>query len=420
MSPGKQPAGKGGTIRIAMVSEHASPLAVLGGVDAGGQNVHVAELSAALARRGHEVVVYTRRDSPDLPERVPTPDGYTVVNVPAGPPEALPKDELLAHMPAFGQFLADHWQDEPPDVAHAHFWMSGIATSRAARQRDVPTVQTFHALGVVKRRHQGVQDTSPPTRLKLEQSIARNADWVAATCTDEVFELARLGRPRARISVIPCGVDLSRFCPEPAVRRDRLRRVVSVGRLVPRKGFDILIQAMPAVPDAELVIVGGPDASAVAGDPEAQRLSALATDVGVADRVRLRGSVSRAEMPAVLRGADVVACTPWYEPFGIVPVEAMACGVPVLATAVGGMLDTVVDGMTGLLVSPKDPAACANALNWMLADRARLAEWGAAGRRRAESRYSWDRIAADTLKVYQRLVPAGRPAAVSVSGRQSG
>jgi glycosyltransferase involved in cell wall biosynthesis len=420
MSSGKQPAGSGGLMRIAMVSEHASPLAVLGGVDAGGQNVHVAELSAALARRGHEVVVYTRRDSADLPERVPTPDGYTVVNVPAGPPEALPKDELLAHMPAFGEFLVDQWRDEPPDVAHAHFWMSGIATLRAAIERDVPTVQTFHALGVVKRRHQGVQDTSPPARLELEQWLARNADWVAATCTDEVFELARLGRPRSRISVIPCGVDLARFCPEPVVEHDGPRRIVSVGRFVPRKGFDVLIQAMPAVPDAELVIVGGPDSSALADDAEAQRLSALAGELGVADRVRLCGSVSRAEMPAVLRRADVVACTPWYEPFGIVPVEAMACGVPVLATAVGGMLDTVVDGMTGLLVPPKDSSACAAGLNWMLSDPARLAEWGAAGRRRAESRYSWDRIAADTLKVYQRLVPAGRLAAVSASDRQSG
>jgi glycosyltransferase involved in cell wall biosynthesis len=404
-------------MRIAMVSEHASPLAALGGVDAGGQNVHVAELSAAMARRGHEVLVYTRRDSPDLPERVQTSDGYTVVHVPAGPPQMLPKDELLEHMPAFGRFLADQWREEPPDVAHAHFWMSGIATLRAARRRRVPTVQTFHALGIVKRRHQGVQDTSPPARLRLEQSVARWADWVTATCTDEVFELVRLGRPRSRISVVPCGVDLARFCPE-GVHGTHAgpRRIVSVGRLVPRKGFDILIRAMTAVPDAELRIVGGPDASGLADDPEAQRLAVLAAELGVSDRVRLFGSVSRAEMPAVLRWADVVACTPWYEPFGIVPVEAMACGVPVLAAAVGGMLDTVVDGMTGVLVPPKDPQACAHALNSMLADPARLAEWGATGRRRAQSRYSWDRIAADTLKVYQRVLPAQRPATVTAHG----
>lgn len=409
MTSGSNPAREGSRLRIAMVSEHASPLAALGGVDAGGQNVHVAELSAALARRGHEVLVYTRRDSTELPERVRTCDGYTVVHVPAGPAEPLPKDELLAHMREFGQFLARQWSDEPPDLAHAHFWMSGIATLRAARQCGVPVVQTFHALGVVKRRHQGVRDTSPPARLKLEQAVAQTADWVAATCTDELFELVRLGRPRSRISVIPCGVDLDRFRPGGALaaRSDR-RRIVAVGRMVPRKGFDILIRAMTAVRDAELLIVGGPDVSGLSADPEARRLSEMAVELGVSQQVRLCGSVSRAEMPALLRSADVVACTPWYEPFGIVPVEAMACGVPVLATAVGGMLDTVVDGMTGVLVPPKDPRACADALNSMLADPERLAEFGLAGRRRAQARYSWDRIAADTAKMYQRVLPASR------------
>jgi glycosyltransferase involved in cell wall biosynthesis len=280
--------------------------------------------------------------------------------------------------------------------------------------RQVPMAQTFHALGVVKRRHQGQQDTSPPERLQLEEMLARETDWVAATCTDEVFELVRLGRPRSRTAVIPCGVDLDHFTPDgPRWPRTKRRRIVAVGRMVPRKGFETLIEAMPSVPGAELLIVGGPAASGLADDPEAARLAALVKDLGVEDRVRLCGSVSRSEMPAVLRSADVVACTPWYEPFGIVPVESMACGVPVLASAVGGMLDTVVDGATGKLVPPRDPLACADALCEMVADPARLAEWGAAGRRRAESRYSWDRIASDTIKMYQRLmltqaVPASR------------
>lgn len=225
-------------MRIAMVSEYASPLAALGGVDAGGQNVHVAELSAALAGQDHEVLVYTRRDSGELPDRVVTPDGYTVVHVPAGPATTLPKDDLLVHMPEFGRFLAAQWDDETPDVAHAHFWMSGIATLRAARQCDVPTVQTFHALGVVKRRHQGAQDTSPAARLSLEQAVAQTADWVAATCTDEVFELVRLGRPRSRMSVIPCGVDLDKFRPDGACApRSGRQRIVTVGPTGAAQGF---------------------------------------------------------------------------------------------------------------------------------------------------------------------------------------
>jgi glycosyltransferase involved in cell wall biosynthesis len=394
-------------MKIAMVSEHASPLAVLGGVDAGGQNVHVAELSAAMARRGHEVIVYTRRDDPDSPERVRTPLGYTVVHVPAGPAKQLPKDALLEHMSDFAQYLDTQWAIERPDVAHAHFWMSGIATQLAARAQDVPTVQTFHALGVVKRRHQGAEDTSPTARLKLEKLVAAHATWVAATCTDEVFELVRLGRSRTRISVVPCGVDLNRFSTEgPVAERSSRPRILAVGRLVPRKGFDTMIRALPAIPDAEYVIVGGPDFGHLGSDPEVRRLRALAADLGVADRVVFTGALPRDDMPAMLRSADVVTCTPWYEPFGIVPLEAMACGVPVVASAVGGMLDTVVHDVTGRLVTPRSPRECADAVSSVLRDSFLRRSLGLAGRDRACARYSWDRVAADTLRIYERLVTA--------------
>jgi D-inositol-3-phosphate glycosyltransferase len=406
----------GESMKIAMVSEHASPLAVLGGVDAGGQNVHVAELSAALTRRGHQVTVYTRRDDPALPERVEMPQGYTVVHVPAGPAEQLPKDELLAHMGPFARFLDAQWSADRPDVTHAHFWMSGIATQLAARHLELPAVQTFHALGVVKRRHQGAQDTSPPERLRLEAMVARSATWVAATCTDEVFEIMRMGRSRARMSVVPCGVDLELFTPSgPKVPRGKRHRIVSVGRFVPRKGFDAVVRALPAIPNTELVIVGGPARSELDRDPEARRLLELATTIGVADRVHFYGSVAREDMPAILRSADVVACTPWYEPFGIVPLEAMACGVPVVASAVGGMLDTVVHDVTGRLVPPKSPGDVADAVNQLIRDEFLRQSLGAAGRDRARSRYSWDRIAADTLRIYDRLAPAGqrRPTAAT-------
>jgi D-inositol-3-phosphate glycosyltransferase len=408
-------------MKIAMVSEHASPLAVLGGADAGGQNVHVAELSAALTRRGHEVTVYTRRDDPDLPDSVEMPQGYTVVHVPAGPAEHLAKDELLPHMGSFAQFLDAHWSVHRPDVTHAHFWMSGIATQLAARHLNLPAVQTFHALGVVKRRHQGADDTSPKDRLRLEAMVARTATWVAATCTDEVFELMRMGRSRARMSVVPCGVNVDRFTPDgPIAARSSRRRIVSVGRFVPRKGFDTVVRALPAMPDTELVIVGGPDRSDLHFHPEARRLMELAGELGVVDRVQLYGSVAREDMPAILRSADVVACTPWYEPFGIVPLEAMACGVPVVASAVGGMLDTVVHDVTGRLVKPKSPAEVAAAINQLMHDDFRRQSLGAAGRDRAKARYSWDRIAADTQRVYARLVSADLQPSAPVSKLSSG
>ncbi|MGM1061857.1 glycosyltransferase [Saccharothrix sp. Mg75] len=402
-------------MRIAMVSEHANPLAALGGVDAGGQNVHVAALSAELVALGHDVEVYTRRDDRGQPERVRTEQGYEVVHVPAGPARAVPKDELLPHMGEFARFLERCWTERRPDVVHAHFWMSGLASVPAARRADVPVVQTYHALGTVKRRHQGSDDTSPAQRIGIERMIGREADLIAATCEDEVAELVRMGVQRSKVAVIPCGVDPVRFHPEgPAAARGRLHRVVSVGRLVPRKGFADLITALRSLPDAELVVAGGP--ADVASDPEARRLLDHADRMGVRDRLRLVGRVSRDDMPALLRSADVVACVPWYEPFGIVPLEAMACGVPVVASAVGGLTDTVVHNVTGVLVPPREPLALARALRSLLADRARREAFGIAGSDRVAARYAWHRIAEDTERVYERAT-ANRTTAGRTTGR---
>jgi glycosyltransferase involved in cell wall biosynthesis len=387
---------------VALVSEHASPLAVLGGVDAGGQNVHVAALAAALASRGDRVTVYTRRDGPDLPERQHTADGYDVVHVPAGPARPIGKDGLLRYMPAFGQYLSRCWVQAAPDVVHAHFWMSGLAAMQAAQPLAVPVVQTFHALGSVKQRHQGSHDSSPVERLEREEWLARTVTRVVATCTDEVAELVRMGADLRRLSVVPCGVDLAAF--RPGARRSPTRRVVSVGRLVPRKGYDLVIEAVARLPTVELVIAGGGPANDTETDTERTRLLAVAEQLGVGDRVRLVGQVARADMPALLRSADVVVCAPWYEPFGIVPLEAMACGVPVVATSVGGFLDTVVDRVTGILVPPKDSAALAAALAQLMDDPPLARRLGEAGRRRAEQRYSWDTVAADTARVYRQVL----------------
>jgi glycosyltransferase involved in cell wall biosynthesis len=402
-----------------MVSEHASPLATLGGVDAGGQNVHVAELSGRLAAHGHDVTVYTRRTARRQPERVADERGFQVVHVPAGPPAALPKDELYPHMGEFSQWLLNEWMAAPPDLAHAHFWMSGLAALLAAKEIGLPVVQTFHALGVVKRRYQRSADTSPPERITVERTIGRRADAVLATCSDEVFELARLGVPKKKMSIIPCGVNLAEFGPVgPAARRGARHRLLAVGRLVPRKGFDIAIRALRGIPDTELVIAGGVPADRLDTDREANRLRAVAARFGVADRVRLLGEVGRAQMPTLLRSADLVLCTPRYEPFGIVPLEAMACGVPVVATAVGGLIDTVVDGVTGLHVPPDKPGALRAAIRTLLADECRRNAMSTAGQDRARSRYSWERVATETVRAYDRTLDNGRGRlSVASSGR---
>jgi glycosyltransferase involved in cell wall biosynthesis len=220
-----------------------------------------------------------------------------------------------------------------------------------------------------------------------------------------------------RVTIVPCGVDLRRFSPDgPGEPRPAgLRRVVAVGRLVARKGVADVIAALAAVPDTELVVVGGPDAAGLATDTEARRLLGVAGDAGVADRVHLRGRLGRDDLPAVLRSADAVACVPWYEPFGLVAIEAMACGVPVVAAGVGGLCDTVVDGITGLHVPARDPGAVAAALRRLLDHPDLARRLGAAGAERARARYGWESVARATSAVYREV--AARELVASTRGQ---
>ena len=403
-----------------MVSEHASPLAVLGGDDAGGQNVHVAALSEALVRRGHEVTVLTRWDDAEQRQRQRLPGGTEVVHVPAGPRRPVPKDDLLPYVPELADWLASEWSRRPPDVVHAHFWMSGLATLLAGRRlaehgvRPPAVAVTFHALGRVKRRHLGALDPSPPERLAVERRVAREADAVVATCRDEVAELLDDGADPERLHVVPCGVELERFgtgtAPGPvpwlpsSPWRPGAVRLLSVGRLVERKGVETVIEALALLPEAELVVAGGPAPHLLAGDPHVARLRAAAAAAGVLPRLHLVGRVPHERAADLMRAADLVVTVPWYEPFGIVPLEAMACGTPVVASAVGGMLDTVTDGVTGVLVPPRDPAAVATAVRRVVGEPGALARLGQAGARAVAAGYSWDHVAKATESVYRDVV----------------
>jgi len=407
-------------MRIAMISEHASPLAEPGDGTTSGQNIHVAELSAALTARGHEVRVYTRGSAPGLPERVAAPAGYMVVHVPAGPAAPVARDALLPYMKDFGHWLARTWQEDGwrPDVVHAHFWMSGVAAVIARRQVDLPIVQTYHVLGTVKRRHHGAADPSPAERIGYERALGHAVDQVVAQCRDEIAGLRRMGVPMDKISLVPSGVDTERFCPTgPATARVPGRhRVLAVGRLIARKGFQELVRALRAVPDAECVVIGGPPADRLDAHPLARELRELAVTCGVSERLKLVGAVPPAAMPAWYRSADVFAAAPWYEPFGLAPLEAMACGVPVVATAVGGLTDTVVDGVTGLLVPPRDPRALGTTMRKLLRDRQRRFAYGVAAVDRAREGYSWNRTVARLTEVYQvvsRRRTATHPAEVT-------
>jgi D-inositol-3-phosphate glycosyltransferase len=412
----------------------------------------VRALALALADAGHEVVVHTRRTDPTSPRRVsltapgPAAGSAVVDHVDAGPPRELAKDDLVDHMDAFSAELAVCWRDERPDVVHAHFWMSGMAALPAARALGVPIVQTFHALGSVKRRHQGAEDTSPARRVAVESDLGASVDRVLATCREEVDELLALGVAADQATVVPCGVDVGHFLAEgdaaqrsstlgegdaaqrsstgahgPATARGDRFRVLTVSRLVPRKGVDTVIGALGRLPDdVELVVAGGPPAAGLDDDPEVARLRDRARVEGVADRVTFLGAVGQDALPALYRSADAVACVPVYEPFGLVPLEAMACGRPVVAAAVGGLADTVVDGVTGHHVPAGDPGAVAAALDALRRDPRRARAQGRAGRRRAVAEYGWDRVAAAHERVYAEVAAIRPSVAPRVGALTSG
>ncbi|KDE98639.1 glycosyl transferase [Mycolicibacterium aromaticivorans JS19b1 = JCM 16368] len=379
-------------MKIAVVSEGASLLVESDSDIADGQGVHIAGLSAALTRGGHDVTVYTRRGETGSVERVLASAGYSVVSVAAGPGE-------------FAEYLDAQWAVDRPDVAHAFSWRSGLSTRLAARAHGVPTVQTFRSLAIAEHRHDMRANTFD-ARSKMERLLARQSDRVVASCADELVDLMRLGRPRGQISTVPSGVDVDAFSTEgPIADRGAGPRIVAVGKLLPHNGFSTVINALPGIPGAEYVVAGSLDGQAGAAE-EHRRLRELAADRGVSDRLRFVGPVAHSDMPALLRSADVVTCTPWYDAFGLVSLEAMACGVPVVASAVGGMLDAVVHDVTGRLVTPRRPRECAEAVTAILRDSFLRRSLGLAGRDRARARFTWDRAAADSARVYEPLASA--------------
>jgi len=293
-----------------------------------------------------------------------------------------------------------------PDVVHAHFWTSGLAAVTAARQFGVPVVQSFHELGTIE------AESAGPSRSGYERALGRAVDRVVAQSQDEVRGLVRIGVPRARLTVVPAGVDSDRFSPDgPAVERDPERpRILGVGRLVERKGFGDVIQAMRYVPGAEVIVVGGPPADQLKADPSARSLRALAEKFQVADRFRLVGQVPFRDMPRWYRSADLLVAAPGPDQFETSALEAMACGVPVVGTTVGGLSETVVDGLTGDLVPARDPRALGGALRRLVNDKVRRFTYATAALDRARQAYSWKRVAAQIGSVYSTVTGLRRSA----------
>lgn len=408
--------------RVAMISEHASPMALLGGEDAGGQNVYVDELSRHLVPLGFEVDVFTRLDNASARPVNQWADGVRVINVRAGPPTPLKKDLIFPYMSEFRDNMLRFTEEQniQYDLVHAHFWMSGWVGCEIKRIWKLPLVQTFHALGVIKRIHQGKDDTSPEERLSVERRIVKEVDRIVATCPTEKDDLQLYydGDPR-QVTVIPCGVNSTIFSPmEQKLARHMLRLphqghiVVYVGRILPRKGIDNIIEGMAHLAKhypgrADLIIVGGETDQAMPdNDEEMGRLAELARSLSIADRVKFTGRRPQHTLRQYYSAADVCVTTPWYEPFGMVPLEAMACGTPVIAAAVGGLKYSVVDQVTGFLVPPKNPEALAEKLSVMLEHDDLRRQQSIKARQRVEQWFTWPKIAARMSSVYQELIDA--------------
>jgi glycosyltransferase involved in cell wall biosynthesis len=415
--------------RIALISEHASPLALIGGTDAGGQNVYVAQLATHLARRGWHVDVFTRRDKALARTVVEWKKGVRVIQVQAGPPRFLPKEEMLPYMEEFTANVLDFFRRQSSEyaVVHANFFMSGMVAQRIKRALHIPFVITFHALGRVRRAFQGEADRFPVSRIEIEEALVRDADRIVAECPQDLDDLTRLyGALPDKVTVIPCGFDPGELAPVGREARSGLGIgaeefvVLQLGRLVPRKGIDNVIRGVGCLRRqhavrARLVIVGGnSDAPCAAATPEIARLTDIAREEGVLDQVLFTGRRGRDALPALYCAADVFVTTPWYEPFGITPVEAMACGVPVVGAAVGGVKYSVVDGKTGFLVPARDPAALADRLA-MLARSPELAlAMGREGQRRARQLFTWRRVAAQVAELYESVLPQAHGAGLRV------
>lgn len=402
--------------RVAMLSEHASPVALLGSEDAGGQNVYVDQVSRNVAALGFQVDVFTRRDSEEPADQLEWAPGVRVVHLRAGPPRFIKKDPMWRHMPRFRDLFLEYARQNTfrYSLIHANFWMSGWVACQAKRTLGVPVVEIFHALGKVKRQHQGEADTSPEDRVVVEYGIIDEVDRIIAQCPNEMHELVNLyDADPSRIEVIPSAVDVELFRPVPKEKaRAQLGLdpnesvVVYVGRMLPRKGIDNLLEAFGRMTERgeqpRLLIVGG---ETVDGDPmqtpEIQRLVEMAARLGLSDRVTFTGKRPQKMLKLYYSAADVAVTTPWYEPFGLTPLEAMACGTPVIGSDVGGIKFTVADGETGFLVPARDPEALAQKLEQLASDRALARRMGRAARARVERLFTWEKVGERTAELYE-------------------
>jgi D-inositol-3-phosphate glycosyltransferase len=408
-------------LRVAVLSLHTCPLAALGGKETGGMNVYVREVSRELGRMGVHVDVFTRSQNPEIPRVVPLGENCRVIHLPAGPEAPMPREEVHRHVPEFVAnlegFSARHGL--PYDLLHAHYWLSGVAGLILKDRWRVPLIQMFHTLGRLKNRVARSQaELEPDLRILEESRIVREADRiVAANAVDRAHLVWYYGAPSDRMDVIPCGVDTELFQPmgsaeaKSALSLGPERYLLYVGRLTPIKGLETLLEAMRCLRrearyrDLRLLVVGG-DADEPENGHAAHLLERIAA-LGLQHVVSFVGPQPQERLRLYYAAARITVMPSYYESFGMVALEAMACGSPVIASRVGGLTTTVLDGVTGFLVPEGDPLALAERVARFLEDERFRQRLGSEASRVA-SRYRWPCVAEAICQLYAGMRPQAR------------
>lgn len=397
------------TYTIAMLSVHTSPLANPGRTkDAGGMNVYMRELANALARYHTRVDIFTRWTNENTPQIVQLSRNVRVIHIKAGPVSPVHKDDLYQYLAPFRRNTEEFVSNDGAsyDLVHSHYWLSGVAGMQLAASWDVPHVVMFHTLAHLKQLA-NPQAPEPPFRLEMEQRLIRQADRIIASTAEERAQMIRhCGATAEQVEIIPCGVDLKLFVPHDRQQaREQLGLdlhrpvLLFAGRLDPFKGPDLLLRAAAMMKeDAQVIIVGGK----LTGDKDLQQLRALAGKLDIQQRVRFLGARPQQELPLLYSAADVTVVPSYHESFGMVAVESLACGTPVVATRAGGLTTVVRHGETGFLV-PRCPGFFAERLDTLLRSPDRLAKMRAAARR-SVMQFSWESVASRVRDLYDELV----------------
>jgi D-inositol-3-phosphate glycosyltransferase len=410
-------------MKIAMLSYHTCPLATLGGKDTGGMNVYVREITRHLGAMGVHVDVFTRSQDEHVPHVLHDLGyGNRVVHIPAGPEHPLPKNELVTYLPEFVKGVREFAESKgiKYDLIHSHYWMSGVAGLELRALWNVPVVHMFHTLVLMKNRvAQSPNEIEGGYRLEGEQAVLRSADRIIAATPAEMAQLQWLYQADVRkIVVIPPGVDIGRFYPIPADEAKEFigvppcgRMILFVGRIEPLKGLDVLLESIARLRQQDsldeyrfcLVVIGGEkETDSEMMSAEMARIQALGEQYGLQDLVAFLGKRGQDTLPYYYSAAEVVVVPSFYESFGMVALEAMACGTPVVASQVGGLAYLVQDGVTGFTVPVEDPQALADRLMSLLSNPDLRMKMGEQAVRYAQG-YAWEKIALRLVSVYNEL-----------------